>query len=210
MALSAGLDLPIMNPNLPQMMWTVKAFKVLAGHDKNSLGFIEYSSDHNPIDVQLTEAKKELDEARAEITAMRSGWAEVAGYAASFAGSDSISHAGSAMNPMPIVPALSISNHPASCTCDKCRAVNKAKAEFAAIRAGRTVTGGMGAAGAESMHVTGAQTGSSKRIEGGIAHKSEYGNTNSAGNNASAGLEDPLGAGILKAMERGLKNDDVS
>ena len=207
MALSAGLDLPIMNPNLPQMMWTVKAFKVLAGHDKNSLGFIEYSSDHNPIDVQLTEAKKELDEARAEITAMRSGWAEVAGYAASFAGSDSISPAGSAMNPMPIVPALSISNHPASCTCDKCRAVNKAKAEFAASRVGRTVTGGMGAAGAESMHVTGAQTGSSKRIEGGIALKSEYGNTNSAENNASTGLEGPLGAGILKAMERGLKND---
>ena len=207
MALSAGLDLPIMNPNLPQMMWTVKAFKVLAGHDKNSLGFIEYSSDHNPIDVQLTEAKKELDEARAEITAMRSGWAEVAGYAASFAGSDSISPAGSAMNPMPIVPALSIANHPAGCMCDKCRAVNKAKAEFAASRVGRTVTGGMGAAGAESMHVTGAQTGSSKRIEGGIAHKSEYGNTNSAENNASTGLEGPLGAGILKAMERGLKND---
>lgn len=172
MALSAGLDLPIMNPNLPQMMWTVKAFKVLAGHDKNSLGFIEYSSDHNPIDVQLTEAKKELDEARAEITAMRSGWAEVAG-----------------------------------CMCDKCRAVNKAKAEFAASRVGRTVTGGMGAAGAESMHVTGAQTGSSKRIEGGIAHKSEYGNTNSAENNALTGLEGPLGAGILRAMERGLKND---
>lgn len=207
MALSAGLDLPIMNPNLPQMMWTVKAFKVLAGHDKNSLGFIEYSSDHNPIDVQLTEAKKELDEARAEITAMRSGWAEVAGYAASFAGSDSISPAGSAMNPMPIVPALSISNHPAGSMCDKCRAVNKAKAEFAASRVGRTVTGGMGSAGAESMHVTGAQTGSSKRIEGGIAHKSEYGNTNSAENNASTSLEGPLGAGILKAMERGLKNE---
>ena len=207
MALSAGLDLPIMNPNLPQMMWTVKAFKVLAGHDKNSLGFIEYSSDHNPIDVQLTEAKKELDEARAEITAMRSGWAEVAGYAASFAGSDSISPAGSAMNVMPSVPALSIANHPAGCMCEKCRAVNKAKAEFAASRVGRTVTGGMGAAGAESMHVTGAQTGSSKRIEGGIAHKSEYGNTNSAENNASTGLEGPLGAGILRAMERGLKNE---
>ena len=206
MALSAGLDLPIMNPNLPQMMWTVKAFKVLAGHDENSLGFIEYSSDHNPIDVQLTEAKKELDKARAEITAMRSGWAEVAGYAASFAGYE-VESARQSLNAMPSVPALNIANHPAGCTCDKCRAVNKAKAEFAASRGGRTVTGGMGAAGAESMHVTGAQTGSSKRIEGGIAHKSEYGNTNSAENNASTGLEGPLGAGILKAMERGLKND---
>ncbi len=177
MALSAGLDLPIMNPNLPQMMWTVKAFKVLAGHDENSLGFIEYSSDHNPIDVQLTEAKKELDEARAEITAMRSGWAEVAGYAASFAGSDSISPAGSTMNSMPSVPALNIANHPAGCMCDKCRAVNEAKAEYAARRALSSADG----AGAD--------------------------NTNSAGNTVSAGLADPLGAGILKAMERGLKND---
>lgn len=185
MALSAGLDLPIMNPNLPQMMWTVKAFKVLAGHDKNSLGFIEYSSDHNPIDVQLTEAKKELDEARAEITAMRSGWAEVAGYAASFAGSDSISPAGSAMNPMPIVPALSISNHPAGCMCDKCRAVNKAKAEFAARRAaGSAVSGKV----SENTDASAART-------------------DSSGNIASKGLADPLGAGILKAMERGLKNE---
>ncbi|MBQ3406107.1 MAG: B12-binding domain-containing protein, partial [Lachnospiraceae bacterium] len=138
---------------------------------------------------------------------MRSGWAEVAGYAALFAGSDSISPAGATMNAIPLVPALNIPNHPAGCTCDKCRAVNKAKAEFAARRAAVSAADGAGAAEAESMHVTGAQTGSSKRIEGGIAHKSEYGNTNSAGNNASAGMEGPLGAGILKAMERGLKND---
>ena len=174
-----------MNPNLQQMMWTVKAFKVLAGHDENSLGFIEYSSDHNPIDVQLTEAKKELDEARAEITAMRSGWAEVAGYAASFAGSDSISPAGSAMNVMPSVPALSIANHPAGCTCEKCRAVNKAKAEFAARRAaGSAVSGEV----SENTDASAART-------------------DSSGNIASKGLADPLGAGILKAMERGLKNE---
>lgn len=185
MALSAGLDLPIMNPNLPQMMWTVKAFKVLAGHDENSLGFIEYSSDHNPIDVQLTEAKKELDEARAEITTMRSGWAEVAGYAASFAGSDSISPAGSAMNAIPSVPALNIAKHPAGCTCDKCRAVNKAKAEFAASRAG-----GIAAAGEVSENT-----------------ESSAARTDSTGNIASTGLADSLGAGILKAMERGLKNE---
>ena len=185
MALSAGLDLPIMNPNLPQMMWTVKAFKVLAGHDENSLGFIEYSSDHNPIDVQLTEAKKELDEARAEITAMRSGWAEVAGYAASFAGSDSISPVGSTTNPMPSVPALNIANHPAGCMCDKCRAVNKAKAEFATRRAG-------GCAANDAV---------SKNAGASVAQ------LDSTGNIASAGLAGPLGEGILKAMERGLKNE---
>ena len=209
MALSAGLDLPIMNPNLPQMMWTVKAFKVLAGHDKNSLGFIEYSSDHNPIDVQLTEAKKELDEARAEITAMRSGWAEVAGYAASFAGSDSISPAGSAMNAIPSAPALNIAKHPAGCTCDKCRAVNEAKAEYAARRAGGIAADGASAAGAASGNADApvAQLGGSSRREAGIAHKSEYSSANNTGNIASTGLTGPLGAGILKAMERGLKNE---
>ena len=209
MALSAGLDLPIMNPNLPQMMWTVKAFKVLAGHDENSLGFIEYSSDHNPIDVQLTEAKKELDEARAEITAMRSGWAEVAGYAASFAGNESISPAGAAMNVMPSVPALNIVKHPAGCTCDKCRAINEAKAEYAARRAGGIAADGASAAGAASGNADApvAQLGGSSRIEAGVAHKSEYSSANNTGNIASTGLTGPLGAGILKAMERGLKNE---
>ena len=67
MALFAGLDLPIMNPNIPQMMWTVKSFKVLAGYDANSLGFIEYSADHQPLDVQLSETQKELDETRKQL-----------------------------------------------------------------------------------------------------------------------------------------------
>ena len=180
MALSAGLDLPIMNPNLPQMMWTVKSFKVLAGHDANSLGFIEYSSGHDPIDVQLTEVKKELDEARAEITAMRSGWAEVAGYAASFAGKDNVSPAAPSARAIPSVPALNITNHPVGCMCEKCRAVNKAKEEFAARRAAESVTGGANAELAQSA---------------------------GTGSIVSAGLTGSLGAGILKAMERGLKND---
>ena len=180
MALSAGLDLPIMNPNLPQMMWTVKSFKVLAGHDANSLGFIEYSSGHDPIDVQLTEVKKELDEARAEITAMRSGWAEVAGYAASFAGKDNVSLAAPSARAIPSVPALNITNHPVGCMCEKCRAVNKAKEEFAARRAAESVTGGANAEPAQSA---------------------------GTGSIVSAGLTGSLGAGILKAMERGLKND---
>ena len=180
MALSAGLDLPIMNPNLPQMMWTVKSFKVLAGHDANSLGFIEYSSGHDPIDVQLTEVKKELDEARAEITAMRSGWAEVAGYAASFAGKDNVSLAAPSARAIPSVPALNVTNHPVGCMCEKCRAVNKAKEEFAARRAAESVTGGANAEPAQSA---------------------------GTGSIVSAGLTGSLGAGILKAMERGLKND---
>lgn len=40
MALTKGLDLPIINPNLDAMTATVKAFNVLAGYDKNSVEYI--------------------------------------------------------------------------------------------------------------------------------------------------------------------------
>ncbi len=36
MALYAGLDLPIMNPNVSAMMWAMKSYKVLAAIDENS------------------------------------------------------------------------------------------------------------------------------------------------------------------------------
>lgn len=41
MALTNGLDLPIINPNVAAMSGTVMAFKVLAGHDRNSVNYIE-------------------------------------------------------------------------------------------------------------------------------------------------------------------------
>lgn len=41
MAMQMGLDLPIMNPNIVSMAEAVRAYKVLACHDKNSVGFIE-------------------------------------------------------------------------------------------------------------------------------------------------------------------------
>ena len=40
MALTKGLDLPIINPNIDEMTATVRAFNVLAGHDKNSGEYI--------------------------------------------------------------------------------------------------------------------------------------------------------------------------
>ena len=43
-----GLDLPIINPNVSSMVWAVKAYKVLANIDKNSMDFIDYSSTHEP------------------------------------------------------------------------------------------------------------------------------------------------------------------
>lgn len=48
MAMQAGLDLPIMNPNIVSMAEAVRAYKVLACHDRNSVGFIEaYGADTN-------------------------------------------------------------------------------------------------------------------------------------------------------------------
>lgn len=41
MALTNGLDLPIINPNVAAMSGTVMAYRVLAGHDKNSVAYIE-------------------------------------------------------------------------------------------------------------------------------------------------------------------------
>lgn len=40
MALTNGLDLPIMNPNLSSMMGSVRAFRLLIGADKNSMEYI--------------------------------------------------------------------------------------------------------------------------------------------------------------------------
>ena len=40
MALTKGLTLPIINPNIPAMMQSVRAYKLLAGHDKGSKDFI--------------------------------------------------------------------------------------------------------------------------------------------------------------------------
>lgn len=41
MALTNGLDLPIINPNNAAMSGTVRAYRVLAGHDRNSVSYID-------------------------------------------------------------------------------------------------------------------------------------------------------------------------
>ena len=41
MALECGLDLPIINPNITAMSGAVFAYRVLAAHDENAVGFIE-------------------------------------------------------------------------------------------------------------------------------------------------------------------------
>ena len=58
MALEEGLDLPIMNPNLPAMTGAVRAYRVLAGFDKNSLDFIAAYNDAKP---SAPKAEKTVD-----------------------------------------------------------------------------------------------------------------------------------------------------
>lgn len=49
MALTNGLDLPIINPNVPDMVGAVRAFNVLAGYDKNSLEYVAaYGGEKSP------------------------------------------------------------------------------------------------------------------------------------------------------------------
>lgn len=49
MALTNGLDLPIINPNVPDMVGAVRAFNVLAGYDKNSLEYVAaYGGENSP------------------------------------------------------------------------------------------------------------------------------------------------------------------
>ncbi len=48
MALEEGLDLPIINPNIAAMTGAVRAYRVLAGIDKNSLDFIASYNDAAP------------------------------------------------------------------------------------------------------------------------------------------------------------------
>lgn len=45
MALMQGLDLPIINPNIPEMTGAVRAYKLLANIDKNSVDFIKNYAD---------------------------------------------------------------------------------------------------------------------------------------------------------------------
>ena len=49
MALTNGLDLPIMNPNVPSMVWAVRTYKVLADIDKNSMEFISHTDEYTEV-----------------------------------------------------------------------------------------------------------------------------------------------------------------
>jgi 5-methyltetrahydrofolate--homocysteine methyltransferase len=58
MALEEGLDLPIINPNIAAMSGAVRAYRVLAGIDKNSVDFINEYNDAAP---QASKTKETAD-----------------------------------------------------------------------------------------------------------------------------------------------------
>ena len=55
MAMSAGLDLAIMNPNTPEMMAAVRAYRVLTSQDKQST---EYVAAYVDVQIQTTQTSK--------------------------------------------------------------------------------------------------------------------------------------------------------
>ena len=61
MALTKGLDLPIMNPNIDSMTATVRAYKLLTNIDKNSVDFISHYGGEKKTAPAATGAKAEID-----------------------------------------------------------------------------------------------------------------------------------------------------
>lgn len=70
MALTAGLDAPIINPMEEEMLNSVKAFSVLWNYDKNGKSFIENFSESRPIET-IIKKDKSIDLKRVIIDGMR-------------------------------------------------------------------------------------------------------------------------------------------
>lgn len=61
MALTKGLDLPIINPNIEAMTGAVRAYRLLAGHDINSAEFIENYGNSAPVQTQSAHTEHTLE-----------------------------------------------------------------------------------------------------------------------------------------------------
>ena len=60
MALTNGLDLAIINPNIPEMTGAVRAYKLLANIDKNSVDYIKnYGAMPNVSKIDPVKKEKE-------------------------------------------------------------------------------------------------------------------------------------------------------
>ena len=163
MALNAGLDLPIMNPNLPSMMWAFKAYKVLSGEDVNSLDYIAYSQEHEPETQTLKRTKEALRTSQTELSSLKQTYSSILS-----------------------APA----GHPTDCTCESCKALAEARNAFLKNAPAAVVP-------ASSGDIPERHTLAEKSGRKGIP----------AEENIASGLATPEGAGILKAMETGMKKE---
>ena len=163
MALNAGLDLPIMNPNLPSMMWAFKAYKVLSGKDVNSLDYIAYSQEHEPETQTLKRTKEALRTSQTELSSLKQTYSSILS-----------------------APA----GHPTDCTCESCKALAEARNAFLKNTLAAVVPNSDG-------DIPERHTLAEKSGRKGIP----------AEENIASGLATPEGAGILKAMETGMKKE---
>ncbi len=61
MALANGLDMPIINPNVADMIGAVRAFNVLSGYDKNSLEYVAAYGTKKDAPVSVNVPKQDID-----------------------------------------------------------------------------------------------------------------------------------------------------
>lgn len=59
MAMYAGLDLPILNPNIPENMQAVDAFNVLTQKDKNCTHYTQKYADYTPLNKAVVKTKEQ-------------------------------------------------------------------------------------------------------------------------------------------------------
>ena len=77
MALTKGLTLPIINPNIDAMMQSVRAYKLLANHDKGSKDFIAHYGQTDPQPVKASDSPADIDLAYAIANGLKGEGAKI-------------------------------------------------------------------------------------------------------------------------------------
>ena len=77
MALTKGLTLPIINPNIDAMMQSVRAYKLLANHDKGSKDFIAHYGQTDPKPVKASDSPADIDLAYAIANGLKGEGAKI-------------------------------------------------------------------------------------------------------------------------------------
>lgn len=67
MALQNGLDLPIINPNIPEMTGAVRAYKLLANIDKNSVDYIKAYANMPKVEKSIRRRNRQEQEMQEQV-----------------------------------------------------------------------------------------------------------------------------------------------